>query len=129
MKFTSKLLIGLVCILSLAGCSRTESVLTPHTTITTHNSEDQIKTAIMSAGLNRGWIMTDGGPGVINGRLNNRDHVANIRVNYTQNSYTINYVSSTNLMAEKGEIHRGYNHWVNNLDNDIQIRLASGAAK
>jgi hypothetical protein len=32
-------------------------------------------------------------------------------------------------MADKGEIHRGYNHWVNNLDNDIQIRLASSAAK
>lgn len=129
MKSTSKLLIGLVCVMALSGCARTAPVLTPHTTITTHNSDDQIKTAILSAGQNRGWIMTVAAPGVINGRLNNRDHVANIRINYTPTSYTINYVSSSNLLAEKGEIHRNYNHWVNNLDNDIQVRLASSAGK
>jgi len=129
MKSTSKLLISLACVMALSGCARTEPVMTPHTTITTHNSEEQIKIAIMSAGLNRGWIMTSGGPGVINGRLSSRDHIANIRVNYTETSYTINYVGSSNLLAEKGEIHRNYNHWVNNLDKDIQLRLASGAVK
>ncbi|MBU9811408.1 hypothetical protein ACE2AK_23425 [Rahnella perminowiae] len=129
MKSTSKLLIGLVCVMALSGCARTEPVSTPHTTLVTHNSESQIRTAIIDAGQKRGWIMTDGAPGVINGHLNNREHKADIRITYNTSGYTINYVGSTNLLAEKGEIHRSYNHWVNNLDNDIQIRLASSATK
>lgn len=129
MKSTSKLLIGFICVMALSGCVRTEPLLTPHTTLITHNSQEQVRAAIIDAGQKRGWIMTDAGPGVINGHLNNREHKADIRVNYNSTGYTINYVGSANLLAEKGEIHRSYNHWVNNLNNDIQIRLASSQTK
>ncbi|MCP3897975.1 hypothetical protein, partial [Moraxella sp.] len=104
-------------------------ILTPQTTITTQNSTDQVKSAIFEAGLKRGWIMTPAGAGVINGRMASRGYSVNIRINYSASAYTINYVSSTNLRARRGSIHRNYNRWVNNLDNDIQLQLAAKAFK
>jgi len=32
-------------------------------------------------------------------------------------------------MASGGMIHRNYNRWVNNLDEDIQLRLSAQALK
>ncbi|MGV8926852.1 MAG: hypothetical protein ACOH2G_14410 [Ewingella sp.] len=129
MKVTYKLLLGFIFVTALAGCARTAPILTPQTTIITQNSADQVKSAIFEAGQQRGWIMTPAGAGVINGRLASRDYTANIRVNYSAKTYTINYVSSTNLMASSGSIHRNYNRWVNNLDKDIQLQLAAKAFK
>ncbi|NEN67729.1 hypothetical protein G3W52_27560, partial [Escherichia coli] len=76
----------------------------------------------------RQWIMSDAGPGVIKGKLQNRDHVADIKINYSATSYSIVYVSSINLMAANGKIHRNYNRWVHNLDKDIQVTLAANTA-
>ncbi|CND82704.1 hypothetical protein QVN42_01955 [Yersinia nurmii] len=129
MKTSHKLLISFICVAALSGCARTAPVLTPYTNITTHNSTEQIKTIILDAGQNRDWIMTPIAPGVIDGRLMNRDHSVNIRINYTPTNYTIKYVSSTNLKAANGKIHRNYNRWVNNLDKDIQKRLMANANK
>lgn len=129
MNVTYKLLLGLIFVTALAGCARTAPILTPQTTITTQNSTDQVKSAIFEAGLKRGWIMTPAGAGIINGRMASRGYSVNIRINYSASAYTINYVSSTNLRARRGSIHRNYNRWVNNLDNDIQLQLAAKAFK
>ncbi|MCP5865453.1 hypothetical protein NL360_28520, partial [Klebsiella pneumoniae] len=73
------------------------------------HTEAQVKDAIIKAGAQRQWIMSDAGPGVIKGKLQNRDHVADIKINYSATSYSIVYVSSINLMAANGKIHRNYN--------------------
>ncbi|MCT4707477.1 hypothetical protein MUA04_06210 [Enterobacteriaceae bacterium H11S18] len=124
-------LAGAICIAALTGCSamdRTKPVLTPDTIVTQHVTADQVKQAILTAGQGRNWIMTVAGPGVINATQNARDHSATVRINYSEREYSIHYVSSVNLMASGGEIHRAYNHWVNNLDNDIKVKLAMVAA-
>lgn len=119
------LLAVMACVLVLVGCARTAPIANVSTTITGHYTADQVKHAILQAGIEREWIMTPAAPGVINGRLAQRGYVANIRVDYTATGYSINYVSSQNLRAGQGKIHRNYNRWVNNLDHDIQIKLAS----
>jgi hypothetical protein len=111
---------------ALAGCvSRTAPIETVQSPVATGHTEAQVRNAILKAGLNRQWIMTDAGPGVIKGRQQARDHTANVLIQYSANSYIIKYDGSTNLMAEGGQIHKNYNRWVHNLDKDIQISLSS----
>ncbi|MBJ7222273.1 MULTISPECIES: hypothetical protein [unclassified Brenneria] len=124
------ILAGLICIAALAGCAtRTVPVANVTTPIAGQHTNDQIKTAILAAGQQRKWIMTPIYSGVIEGRLIQRSHVANIRINYSTTSYSINYVSSQNLLAGEGKIHRNYNSWINNLDRDIQLKLAEQQIK
>ena len=113
----------------LTGCARTAPVHNVDQSLTQRYSDSEMKTAIIEAGLGRKWIMTPVAPGVINGRYAQREFVANIRVTYTAQSYSIQYVSSQNLKASNGKIHANYNRWVNNLDQDIQLRLAAQALK
>ncbi|WP_337262649.1 MULTISPECIES: hypothetical protein [unclassified Serratia (in: enterobacteria)] len=128
MKKTAKWFVALAIMGSLAGCSRTAPVAQIHTTVTAGHTEAQVRTAILKAGIQRQWIMTEAGPGVINGRLQARDHVAEIRINYSATSYSINYANSLNLQSSGGKIHKSYNRWVLNLDKDIQLNLSAGAA-
>jgi len=113
----------------LTGCARTAPVHNVEQSLSQRYSDNQMKTAILEAGIGRKWIMTPAAPGVINGRYAQRDFVANIRITYTSQSYSIHYVSSQNLKAQDGKIHANYNRWVNNLDQDIQLRLAAQALK
>ncbi|SFN44465.1 hypothetical protein [Xenorhabdus japonica] len=124
MKTSYKLLISLVCVITLAGCARNAPILTPQATIMTHNSLSSVKKAILEAGKKRKWVMTEVSPGVIDGFLKNRQHDVQIRINYTAKNYSINYVKSHKLRESDGKIHRNYNRWVNNLDKDIQSNLA-----
>ena len=113
---------------ALAGCARTAPIDQVNTTVSAGHTAAQVKDAIIKAGAQREWIMSDAGPGVIKGHLQNRDHVADIKINYSATSYSIVYVSSLNLMAANGKIHRNYNRWVHNLDKDIQVTLAANTA-
>lgn len=113
---------------ALAGCARTAPIEQVNAIVSAGHTEAQVKDAIIKAGAQRQWIMSDAGPGVIKDKLQNRDHVADIKINYSATSYSIVYVSSINLMAANGKIHRNYNRWVHNLDKDIQVTLAANTA-
>ncbi|MGI1321451.1 lipoprotein [Klebsiella quasipneumoniae subsp. similipneumoniae] len=113
---------------ALAGCARTAPIEQVNAIVSAGHTEAQVKDAIIKAGAQRQWIMSDAGPGVIKGKLQNRDHVADIKINYSATSYSIVCVSSINLMAANGKIHRNYNRWVHNLDKDIQVTLAANTA-
>lgn len=123
------LIVMTIAAILLTGCARTAPVHNVNQSLTQHYSDSQMKTAIIEAGLGRKWVMTSVAPGVITGRYAQRNFVANIRVTYTPQSYAIQYVSSENLKAQDGKIHANYNRWVNNLDQDIQLRLAAQALK
>jgi len=129
MKSIKPLLVAFVCALALSGCaSRTAHIVNVDAPLTAHYSADHVKQAILQAGLARQWVMTPVQPGVINATLKNRDHQANIQITYGPANYSIHYVSSYNLLADnKGNIHRNYNHWIANLNKEIQIRLVNTA--
>ncbi|AMO46764.1 hypothetical protein GA0061071_106229 [Kosakonia oryzendophytica] len=113
---------------ALAGCARTAIVQNIDAPVSAGHTQSQVRAAILKAGQQRQWVMNDAGPGVITGRLDNRGHVAEIRITYAADSYSINYANSLNLKASDGRIHKKYNTWVNTLDKQIQQNLASGAA-
>lgn len=112
-------------VLTLSGCSRTEPVRNINQTVSTRYSNEQIEKAILQAGLTRQWVMHVVQPGVITGHLDQRSHKVDIRITWHAGEYSINYVGSDNLLAEKGHIHRNYNRWVNRLDQDIKFCLAT----
>ncbi|QED65501.1 hypothetical protein FTV95_19180 [Escherichia coli] len=112
---------------ALAGCARTAPIDQVHSTVSAGHTRGTSEKAILKAGVERKWIMSEAGQGVIKARQQSRDHSAEIRINYTASSYDINYENSQNLQASGGQIHKNYNRWVRNLDKDIQLNLSAGA--
>jgi hypothetical protein len=90
-------------------------------------SSEQVSKVIQSAGNSLGWAMSETRPGLIEGNLFVRDHTAKIEIPFSSRSYSIRYVSSSNLKynASNRSIHSNYNGWIQNLDNQIRSRLAS----
>jgi hypothetical protein len=91
---------------------------------------DDVTRAIVQAGAGLGWDMRVAKPGQIVGTLRLRSHTAIVDIPYTTSSYSIIYNSSQNLNydAEKNQIHRNYNGWVQNLDKAIRNRLTGMGA-
>lgn len=123
------LIAAIIAAATLTGCARTAPVQNIDQSVSGHYSDNQMRQAIIEAGIARKWVMTPVAPGVVNGRLAERGHAANIRIDYTPSQYHIRYVSSENLMADDNHIHRNYNRWINNLNQDIQLRLSAQQLK
>jgi len=93
-------------------------------------TEDDVRRALVASGAARGWVITPQGPGVLMARLNVRKHMAEARISYTSSSFSITYVTSSNLDYDKDRngqevIHRNYNRWINNLRNDTVLALSA----
>lgn len=86
-----------------------------------------VSKAIQSAGNSLGWAMKQSRPGMIEGTLFIRNHIAKVEIPYSDSSYSIRYAGSTNLKydASKRTIHSNYVGWIQNLDNQIRARLAA----
>lgn len=99
----------------------------PPTTSGKALSLDQVRDAIVQAGVGLGWDMRVVKPGQIVGTLHVRSHSAVVDIPYTTTSYSIAYGSSQNLKydAAAGTIHTNYNGWIQNLDNAIRGRLSA----
>lgn len=125
MKILSRVLLISMGLLLLASCARQQPVLNlQNQSIQAELTNSQIKKAILQGGATRGWQMREIKPGLIRGTVDRSGHHAEIEIPYSNKSYSINYVSSTNLMAKDGSIHRNYNKWVKLLDEAIQKALA-----
>ncbi|AIA73259.1 putative lipoprotein [Pectobacterium atrosepticum SCRI1043] len=122
---------ALVSVLMLmTGCAeRTVPVANVTQSIAGQHTTEQVKNAIIKAGQKSQWAMSQAYVGVIDGRLVQRSHVANVRITYSQTSYSISYVGSENLLAGGGKIHRNYNNWIKTLDHEIQLTLAGQQIK
>ena len=83
----------------------------------------QIEKAIIRAGAQRGWVIQRSGPGHLIARVDIRTHTAVVDITYSRQSFSITYNSSENLNYRKGNIHRNYNRWVNNLRADIFLQV------
>ena len=89
-------------------------------------SSDDVYKAIKKAGLSLGWIVSKVKDGEAKAVINLRTHQAIVRIDYTNTSYSINYVNSTNLKynMEKNTIHNNYNGWIKNLERAINVQLS-----
>lgn len=84
----------------------------------------KVTKAIKDAGVSMGWSMRLIKPGHFEGTLYLRKHMARVAVDYSANSYSINYVDSKNLNHDGNMIHKNYNGWIINLDSAIKQRLS-----
>ncbi|WP_026279958.1 hypothetical protein [Thioalkalivibrio sp. ALJ16] len=124
------LIILFTALIALAGCRGTVPVHDISDT-TVRNvdgdqpSAEQMERAIRTAGVALGWRMEETEPGLIEGRLNLREHVAVVEIPYAAGQYSIRYKDSSNLNYADGQIHPNYNNWVQNLDDQIRAQISA----
>ena len=87
-------------------------------------SAERVKDAILLGAQAKGWIAEEDGYGHIIATIYVRDHVAAVDITYGENSYSISYKDSKNLLYNGAMIHRNYNKWVKLLANQINKELA-----
>lgn len=92
-------------------------------------SVENIGNIIQTSAINRGWTVSDVSPGKMKATLHSRTHVAVIEITYSKSDYSINYVSSVDLLYDGANIHRNYNKWIRTLQNDINKNLNVAALK
>ncbi|WP_018174591.1 MULTISPECIES: hypothetical protein [unclassified Thioalkalivibrio] len=124
------LILLIASVLVLAGCRGTAPVHdVSDTTVTDVHGErpnaEQMQQAIRNAGAALGWQMSETEPGLLEGRLSLRDHIAVVEIPYSDGAYSIRYKDSSNLDYEDGRIHPNYNNWVQNLDNQIRAEISA----
>lgn len=125
MKKYIKLFTVLAIIGALAGCARTVPIAKINSPVSAGHTQIEVKNAILKAGVQRQWIMSEIKPGVIKARQQNSKHGAEVLITYTATGYNIKYDNSFNLNASGGNIHKTYNRWVHNLNKDIQVQLST----
>ncbi|HEY9189336.1 MAG TPA: hypothetical protein VIM88_00550 [Sulfurovum sp.] len=108
-----------------AGCRSSAIYNVENSKIDNRKSSAVVYRAIKEAGQSLGWKITKIRPGVAEGKLYLRTHLAVVRINYSGSAYSIHYVRSENLDydAEDQTIHSNYNGWVQNLEKAIDARL------
>jgi len=88
-----------------------------------HLSSDDLARNIMIAGAKRNWRIEPLGPGELKATQVRGTHEAVLKISFSPKAYSITLISTKNLDQEGDKIHPTYNHWVGNLDADIQIQL------
>ncbi len=119
MKLIKKIFLMMVFAMVLSAC---RTPLTVPKTVTGY-TQSQIERAILESGKVRGWQMKKESNGLITGSINVKGSIANIRVPYTQNSYSINYVSGSRPDGSK-QPPANYGRWAVKLGQDIEVRLS-----
>lgn len=117
-----------LCVLSLTllGCSTSAPIKDVDAATINHQlSHEQVRMAIIEAGAQRGWVMSDYNDDELHAELYVRQHYAKVRIPYSTDGFAIHYMASDNLeLSRDGKrIHRNYNRWVNNLRHDIQMNI------
>lgn len=124
--------IFLVLVIVLAGCGRTQPVYNvidhPLPAAAENMSMEQIGDAIMASPKTPGWSIRKVSAGVLEGEYRKRQHHATVVVKYNKKNYSIVYSGSRHLLADGTEIHKAYNTWVKQLEDDIWQSVAHAAA-
>ncbi len=86
-------------------------------------SAEDVRKSIIRAGGTLGWNIKDVKPGLLEGTLHLRTHMAKVEIPYSTKSYSILYKDSTNLKYDGTKIHSNYNGWIQNLQKAIEVQL------
>lgn len=127
MKTLLKSLFILVVVgLVLSGCRTSAVYNVEKSSIAAKTTEDKVFEAIKRAGYAKGWIITKVKPGLAEGKIALRKHMATVEIPYSSKSFSIVYKNSMNLNYDstKGTIHQNYNGWIQNLENAIAVELS-----
>lgn len=89
-------------------------------------SMKKVESAFKKCSADRGWRFNKVAPGKLVGKLAVRGkHYVEVSVSYNSKEYKISYQDSKNMKykASANTIHKRYNSWVKNLDNDVKLCL------
>lgn len=106
----------------LTGCARTAPVAQAYSSVSAGYSQEQVRDAILKAGVQQQWLMTEASPGVIKAHKQLRGQRAGIRILYSASRYAIANENGDPLSDASESV----NDWVRNLDKDIQLDLSAG---
>lgn len=112
-----------------AGCAPMAPVYSvPGQQIITNRSAslDEIGRAIRAAGASLKMQMLQVSPGVIHATyMTSKGRSAVMEVKYDTTQYRITYKDSVGMNYDGNNIMKGYNSWVQNLDNSIRAQLSA----
>lgn len=116
-----KILFLLTLCLFAAACRSYPTVYEVKNSRVTVAEGQTLRQAILQAGVARRWAMYEVKPGLIQGHLKVRRHDVVVDIPYTQDSFSIEYVSSDNMKynPKKNTIHRKYELWIRKLEITI----------
>lgn len=134
MNYVKTLVVLLVLSVFLVGCNRLQPIYEVNgEPISSMGVEEKsVAGAIMRAAAQRGWDVEDLGTGRFRVTHDARGkHKAVAVIAWSASQYSINYEESENLMADGEMIHRNYNRWIRNLNQEIkkELRLSSPRLK
>lgn len=119
-----KMSLAAILLFTVAACSNTQPIHNVNqATVASSLSAADVRTAIVQAATQRGWAIVEDSGSEIVAAINVRTHEAKVRIPYSDNSYSIQYEDSVNLKQRGSSIHRNYNRWVHNLNNDIRRQM------
>ncbi len=112
----------------LAGCSKSVPLQnineSPVPTAYNMTASDVAK-AIRTAAITKRWTISEEKPGYMEASITVRNkHTAVVGIPYTDKTYNIEYIRSSNLNHKGDKIHRNYRKWVTLLDREIQAELS-----
>jgi hypothetical protein len=120
--------VALLVAITVAGCATAPIMNVTNATVVSANGKtltaDQVKAAIVRAGVGLGWQVNEAGPGLLVASIALRKHTAEIEIPYSATSYSIRYKNSTNLNQQGDQIHKNYNGWITNLHRGITTQLS-----
>ena len=124
-KLFSKLLLSTLTVLILSACSSNSVYNVGLKELAVKTDNQVVYQAIIDSGKFLGWNMRQASNDTIIGKLVVRDHVAKISIYFDENSYSIKLLEAENLdyNSAKNTIHKNYNGWITNLENQIDAKL------
>lgn len=123
-----RLVLSFLFILFLASCANT----TPQTInqkLPNKYSLAQIEKAIMKAGTDRKWTMKKIGNNTIDGFIIVRNYRVDIRIPYSKDGYTIEYVNGMDSITGQTTTVKNYPRWSVKLNKSILDNLAKADIK
>ncbi len=113
----------------LGACSRVQPVYNVQVPLQAASSKsastDKVGKVISRAATQQGWKLKSAGANKYRATIAWRQHSAVTEISYSAKSYSIDLVSSENLLEGKGQIHHKYNERVRALKAQIDSDLAS----
>jgi len=87
-------------------------------------NHENIRRAIIVAGTNTGWQMREVSKSHIVATSYRSGHMAKVDINYTTETFSINYKDSSSFQYDGTNIHKTYNSWVKKLYKTIKKNLS-----
>lgn len=118
-----RLVLSFLFILFLASCA-SKTPQTINQKLPGNYSLAQIENAIMKAGADRKWTMKKMENNTINGSITVRNYRVDIRIPYSKDGYTIEYVYGEDSITGKATTVKNYPRWSAKLNQSIINNLA-----